>query len=393
MSILDCLEQNQALVQLQLAHQTGRIPHGYIFYGPEGVGKGLLAGQWAKLLLCAEPTTRSLSSGAISGQLEKIEDSCDKCPDCRLVDSGNHPDLHMINKELVKYASVKRESKMIDLPIVVIREFVIEPAGLLPTRGRARVFIIEQAEEMNRSAQNALLKTLEEPPGSTFLILVTSKIERLLPTVRSRCQLVRFRALPKDFVEGRLIKEGVTETQAVYWADFVGGRLGLAINLAKMGFYETKQQLTEKLARLGYPTVLESAEWLSEKARQYAQDYLKDHPNHSQAQVVRQGQGQLLELISHAFSLALRVSTGNKSLYPENLEQGDLIEQIGHKFGSIGCAEAIRTTARAYGLLQANVNPTLIFESVMLNYLDYISGAGPAGSQGRQGRASEALNR
>ena len=149
MSILECLEQNQALVQLQLARQSQRVPHGYIFYGPEGVGKGLLAGQWAKLLLCSEPTKRSLSEGEFSGEIETLEDSCDKCPDCRLVDRGNHPDLHMINKELVKYASQKRDRKMIDLPIDVIREFVIEPAGILPTRGRSRVFIIEQAEEMN----------------------------------------------------------------------------------------------------------------------------------------------------------------------------------------------------------------------------------------------------
>ena len=274
MSLLEVFGQDRALRQLVRARQAQRVPHTYIFYGPEGVGKSLMAREWAKLQLCSRPVRRTRPAGPeaeLSG--EEIEDGCDTCQDCRLVQAGTHPDLHVVNKELARHTSEKRDRQMMALPIDVIREFVVEPVGRFPSRGQARVFIIEQAEAMNRAAQNALLKTLEEPPERTFLVLVTSRLDRLLPTVRSRSQAIRFLALPGDFVVQHLREAGVSDVEAGYWADFCQGELGAAMEWAQMGLYDTKCAVVGQLSQLSYASALELAGQLADSAQEFSQVY------------------------------------------------------------------------------------------------------------------------
>ena len=128
MSILDCVGQDRAILHLQHARKAQRVPHGYVFHGPEGVGKRLLAYEWAKLLTCAAPLRRfwkaSGAPQADTGGGVEIEDCCDKCADCVLAAGGNHPDLHVVNRAMGQHASGGRTRQMIDLPIDVIREFL-----------------------------------------------------------------------------------------------------------------------------------------------------------------------------------------------------------------------------------------------------------------------------
>ena len=372
MSILDCREQSRALAHLQMAQRTGRQAHGMIFHGPEGVGKGLLARRWGQLQLCAAPVAvqRPVDMGPASWPtaLDEMTDSCGKCPDCRLVQGQTHPDLHVVTKDLIRHARQGRERKMISLPIDVIREFVIEPAGKHPNRGRAQMFIIEGTEEMKWAAQNALLKILEEPPERTFLILVTSMVDRLLPTVQSRCQWISFGALPIDFVRSRLLEAGQGEAQANYWADFSEGRLGLALRLARMDLYGQKRELVEHLADLGPSSALSVAKWMVEQAKGYAKAYLEEFPGYSQSSGVRQGYGFFLGVIGHVFRQALRSGVAAAAAGP--VDQADAVAKIGRCFGPRGCAEAICATWRAQARLEANVNATLIFETLLLQYID-----------------------
>lgn len=379
MSILDCYGQDRAVWRLQQARRARRLPHSYIFHGPDGVGKSLLARQWAQLLLCPQAETVGFSSPVVPDLLQ-IEDSCGQCRDCHLVGADTHPDLHIINRELIRHTAQGRDRKMIDLPVDVVREFLIEVAGMHPARGRARVFIVEEAETMNRAAQNSLLKTLEEPPDSTFIILVTSRIDLFLPTVRSRCQPIRFVPLPEGFVRGRLDEAGVDPSEGRYWADFTAGELGPALQLAQMGIYKTKCQLVEQLAGLTGRTVLEFAGNIAVWAKEYANAYLEAHPGRSQAQATRLGFDCIGQMITHAFRQALRASAGAKGA--GFLDQPALIESLAGSFGAWGCSQAIRATWRAQATLSRNVNPTLIFESLMLNYLDYARPGSP-----RAGRA------
>ncbi|MBY0311492.1 MAG: AAA family ATPase [Phycisphaerales bacterium] len=174
---------------LQAAMASGRVHHAWIFHGPAGVGKRTAAVAFAAALL--DPTL----STTLSGELAPEEGS----PVQMLVRSGSHPDLHVINKELAAISrdDKARDGKQITLAKVVIEEFVIEPAArsrvLSGPAGRAgKVFIIDDADAMTVQTQNLLLKTLEEPPEGTVIILVSSAEDRLLPTIRSRCQRVAF---------------------------------------------------------------------------------------------------------------------------------------------------------------------------------------------------------
>src|SRR5439155_18008869 len=122
----------------------------------------------------------------------KGDEPCRKCESCRLLDSNNHPDFHVIVKELIRYHDRTGKSKGIDLSINVIRPELLDKAALKPAMGRGKVFVIEQAELLNNEASNAMLKTLEEPAGRTIIILLTTHPALLLPTIRSRCRMIQF---------------------------------------------------------------------------------------------------------------------------------------------------------------------------------------------------------
>ncbi|NIM01382.1 MAG: DNA polymerase III subunit delta', partial [Acidobacteria bacterium] len=145
-----------------------RVPHAMLFHGPEGVGKASTARLLARALICP-------ASG------------CGKCDDCRLFDAGNHPDYIHVRLELRKDSKEYRKQIVVDQ----IRQ-VASLIGLAPRAGARRLVLIDPADKMNLEAQNALLKTLEEPPPHAVLILVASRPQVLVSTVRSRCFALGF---------------------------------------------------------------------------------------------------------------------------------------------------------------------------------------------------------
>jgi DNA polymerase-3 subunit delta' len=213
----DVHHQERALSIVRRALAGGRTHHAHLFEGPPGVGKELAGRALAAGLLCEDPQRRPEA------------DACGECRACKLFAAGNHPDFHLIHRGLHKLHPDRsiRAGKGLFLAVDVIRHFLIEPSSSSPALGQRRVFLIRDAERMNEGAQNALLKTLEEPPGSGCLILVTSSAERLLPTIRSRCQRVSFDLLPPDYVQARLRElAGVEPGAARTLAAVSQGRLG-----------------------------------------------------------------------------------------------------------------------------------------------------------------------
>ncbi len=229
MRLSDVQHQQRAVSILRRALASGRTHHAYLFDGPEGVGKESAARALAARLLCID---ESIAPDA---------DACGKCESCRLLAGDNHPDLHIIHRGLHKLHpnSTIRASKGLFLVVDLIRHFLIEPASLKPAQSVRRLFIVLDAERMNDGAQNALLKTLEEPPGSAGLILVTSSAARLLPTIRSRCQCIPFGLLPVSFVAAELVARlGLAAADAEALARLSDGRLGVAVGWHRIGLTE-----------------------------------------------------------------------------------------------------------------------------------------------------------
>lgn len=239
MRFSDVKHQDRALSIVRRALASGRTHHAYLFEGPEGVGKELAARALAARLLC--------ESDAVAAEA----DACGSCRSCGLLASSNHPDFHLIHRGLHKHHPERtiRVSKGLFLVVDVIRHFLIEPASTSPSQGRRRVFLIRDAERMNEGAQNALLKTLEEPPGQACLILVTSSAERLLPTIRSRCQRIPFDLLPTEFVfeQVRALSDADVD-EARMLAAIAQGRLGAALRWRRLGLAASLAQLSNELA-------------------------------------------------------------------------------------------------------------------------------------------------
>lgn len=189
------------------ALRAGRLPHALLFAGPDGVGKRAAALELAKAVNCAGP-----GGGPAA---EAPDDACDACRPCRMADRGAHPDILVIAPE--------GRSLKIDQ----VRELE-RHATLTPYAGRRRVALVDGAEAMTPQAQNAFLKTLEEPPGGAVLILISAAPTALLPTIRSRCQEVRFGPLPDAVVVDLLAAEGWDPEDAGRAAALAGGSAGQA---------------------------------------------------------------------------------------------------------------------------------------------------------------------
>lgn len=195
------------LKHIRSAVSAGRVSHAYLVEGAEGAGKKTLAGQFAMALLCKAPENG---------------EPCGRCDSCRVFLSGNHPDMHYI-----------RPGEKGTLPVQRIREELVQDMEILPYYSGRKIYIVERAHLMNAQAQNALLKTIEEPPAYGVILLLAESVQSFLPTVRSRCVLLRLLPLPEEKVRKILTgRYGVEESTARACAALCGGSVGQALRLA-----------------------------------------------------------------------------------------------------------------------------------------------------------------
>jgi DNA polymerase III subunit delta' len=228
---------NRELIAGLEAEVARRPAHAYLFAGPRGVGKSLVARGLAQSLLCerapgaafccdpAQCLTRA-AAAVPSGRTRAnapVTARCECCAGCVQVALGVHPD----------FLYVARQPNRTDLLIEQVRD-LIERLGVRPVRGPRRIAIIDDAETLNLPAQNALLKTLEEPPGYTMIIMVTQSERALIDTVRSRMRPVRFGPLTPAEIAGVLTAyRGVSPDRAGTIAPLVRGSVSLALALAE----------------------------------------------------------------------------------------------------------------------------------------------------------------
>lgn len=185
--------------QLRSTFGSGRVYHAYIFAGPEGVGKKSMAQTCAQALFCTDSPEKR---------------PCGTCPGCQQFAQG-HPDVH--------YLDLPEDKSTI--PVENVRELIASLSDRAFSGGK-RVIIVRQAELLGSAGQNALLKTLEEPPEDTVFILCTTSVNFLLPTVISRSQTVRFSPLDETVLAAELVKRGAQKDDAQWLASYCEGSMG-----------------------------------------------------------------------------------------------------------------------------------------------------------------------
>ena len=196
---------------------SGRLPPSLLFSGPRGVGKRTLALAVGRALVCS-----------------RSDGPCGSCGPCHRAATGGHPDLMVL----------EAETKVIKIDQVrgMVREILSRPF-----EARARAFIVDEAERLTDQAANALLKSLEEPPPTSHVFLITAAPQALLPTIRSRCQVFRFGPLGLDLLETELVRRGIDAEEARLRAVASGGSLGGALELESGAYKTLRDELLQQL--------------------------------------------------------------------------------------------------------------------------------------------------
>lgn len=337
--------QDHAVQLLQKTLASGRVPHAWIFHGPQGVGKFTTALAFAAALM-DESTGPTLT-----GMVEPDPDS----PTQQRLATGVHPDLHIIRKELALYSADPklRGRKLSTIPIDIVREHLLTPAYLAPAIASKalapKVFIVDEAELLDRSpthapVQNALLKTLEEPPPGTVLILVTTSEDRLLPTIRSRCQRVAFRSLTDAEMHEWLAGADISLPRGSeeWMLRFAQGSPGRLVEAIEAGLDSWASTLGPVLGALsaGRP-VFDLGAIAHRLIENYASAWVAAGPNRSKEAANRAAAHRLLSVIADEFRRTMRSG-------------GDADHS----------ARAIMRLEQAERELASNVQPALVFDAL-----------------------------
>ena len=232
MSHLKLKGHEENVERFRRAIERERLPSTFLFVGPAGIGKRTFAVRLAAALLCRTATEPSF-------------DPCGTCPDCLQVAAGSHPDL--------EYLAKPPDKTMIPVELFIGdrehrgREGLCHRLSLKPSFGRRKIAIVDDADNMNVEGANCLLKTLEEPPVGSVLVLIATSLSKQLPTIRSRCQIVRFRPLSAAAVAELLREHGVDPAAADEAAMSSDGSLESAMAHLDGGLGEFRSVLLHSL--------------------------------------------------------------------------------------------------------------------------------------------------
>jgi len=317
----EIIGHDRQLSTLRSALTSNRLHHAYFFAGPEGVGKRTTAIALAKAVHC----------------MQLDDDFCAQCVNCARISDGNHPDVRFVEP-----LAGKKE-----ISIQQIRELERE-LNYRSFSGGRKIAVIDPATSMNLASQNALLKTLEEPPQDSLILLIAANAGALLPTVRSRCLRLPFAPLTRREVAGFLqAKLAMNTGDAEFLAALSMGSIGAAVNLDKDELIEKRRNWVDLLSSLkagDYQAAMLAAEALSAnrddalKFLKWSESWYRDVLVHA----VTDNAGALVNL--------------------------DLLEQIRQQSVSNGAATALNAISRvaeATAGIQRNLNRRMVLEKFL----------------------------
>lgn len=350
MPFADVLGQEAAKRFLGAALRGGRLAHAYLFHGPSGVGKLTLAGSLFRAALCR----RAPAEG------------CGACATCARVDGGMHADVHRL---------LVPEGKR-SLPVEDVRALIAE-TGRKPVEGALRFFLVDDAHRLGEESANALLKTLEEPPSGTILVLTALRKESVLRTVASRCQGVRFFRLPESVVERALLDRRVAPDAATARAAarLSDGSLGEAQSLVRGGWLAARAEVAGALAGAAEGGAFAAARRLLELAGELSGDGKSREEKREGLRSAFRAMGAILR---DAALIAASAAGAERLLVPDlERESGRLARSL----GADGAADCAARTLLAAERLERNLREELVVESFFLS----VSAARPAVSAAAAG--------
>lgn len=310
---------------LQRAILQEKVVHSYLFVGQEGIGKRLVALQFAKALNCLEG--------------ERKTDGCDRCSSCKKIDHGLHPDVNLVEPEGQT------------LKVEQVRE-TLATLAYRPFEGRRRVLILSAADRMAPHMSNTLLKTLEEPPLHTVIILIATNTRWILPTILSRCQAIRFHSVPTPLVSDWLIRtQGLEEKEAKLLALVSEGSPGKAL------------EIREELAGIPRRDLLR---WIASRSLslEEQESWIESFP----------GQRENLRLLLEVAKTLLRdLILRRTGVEPSKLIHGDLageIEGYAEGWSLQDLLKRMEALHHATQAVRANANTRLTLEALMISWAE-----------------------
>lgn len=303
---------------LTRALETGHLAHAYLFVGPDGVGKRLLALALARALFC------------------RTGEGCGQCPACRKMDHRNHPDLHFIEPD---GTSIKIEKVR-----TLQRELYFKPL-----EADCKVGLIDHAELMTAPAANALLKTLEEPPGSAILILLSSQPQRLLETIRSRCQPLHFARHPQKRLQEVLEQKlGLETAEAHILAALSEGSFRKAFGKDKELYLQKRRDFLKTLTALSAGSIVPVLEFAEDLAAEKT-----DLPD-------------ILEIFQAFYRDVLLSLHQQADDHLVNLDLMEKIRKVARRETVSSVLDKLGALAEARNHLERNVNRQLAMEVLLL---------------------------
>jgi DNA polymerase-3 subunit delta' len=299
--------------------------HAYLVTGPQSIGRRTLALRFAQALNCPSPTAPG--------------EPCRNCQTCVQIEAMRHPDLAVLQSDQVGGI----------LKVDPIRE-LIRSLSLAPYAARYRVAILLRFEEANPNAANALLKTLEEPPPQVLLILTAESVDRLMPTIVSRCEVIKLRPVQPGIVSRELESRWkIQEDEARNLAQLCSGRPGYALKL-----HQEPALLSRRRSWLEDQQRLLSANLIDRFA--YAERVAKDKDKTRATLLLWQSFWRDVLLLAEGAELPLT-----------NMDQAEEVTSLANRFGSGPAERLVKRLQELVELLDRNVNPRLIMEIFMLD--------------------------
>jgi DNA polymerase-3 subunit delta' len=303
----------------------GQVRHAYLFTGPRGVGRRTLAVKMAQALNCTQPPAPG--------------EPCGACRNCTRIEKMQHPDL----------AVVQAEQEGGVLKVDQVRELQ-RSLALHPYEARYRVALLLRFEEAHASAMNALLKTLEEPGPQVVLLLTAESAESLLPTIVSRCEVLRLRPLPLEQTSrGLVVNWGLASEEAELLAHISSGRPGFALRL-----HQEPERMAQRQA------------WLNDQARllhaSRVERFAYAEPLSKDKEALR---GVLLVWLSYWRDVLLKAAGAAAPI--SNLDRQEEIEQLAEQVGMQAAHRSAAAIERNLERLERNVNARLVAEVLMLD--------------------------